>query len=91
MPKFIIEREIAGAGDLTKEDLSGISKKSCSILKDMGPKIQWVHSYVTDDKVYCIYNAPDEKTIMDHAEAGGFPANKITQVKNMIDPTTAES
>jgi hypothetical protein len=91
MPKFIIEREIAGAGDLTKEDLTGISQKSCSILKEMGPEIQWVQSYVTDDKIYCVYNAPDEKTIMDHAQAGGFPANKITQVKNMIDPTTAES
>ncbi|EEF81090.1 DUF4242 domain-containing protein [Methylophaga thiooxydans] len=91
MPKFIIEREIPGAGDLTKEDLTGISQKSCSILKDMGPQIQWVHSYVTEDKVYCVYNAPDEKTIMDHAETGGFPANKITQVRNMIDPTTAES
>jgi hypothetical protein len=91
MPKFIIEREIAGAGDLTKEDLTGISQKSCSILKEMGPEIQWVQSYVTDDKIYCVYNAPDEKTIMDHAIAGGFPANKITQVKNMIDPTTAES
>jgi hypothetical protein len=91
MPKFIIEREIAGAGDLTKDDLTGISQKSCSILKDMGPEIQWVQSYVTQDKIYCVYNAPDEKTIMDHAKAGGFPANKITQVKNMIDPMTAES
>lgn len=91
MPKYIIEREIAGAGDFTKEDLTGISQKSCSILKDMGPEIQWVQSYVTQDKIYCVYNAPDEKTIMDHAKAGGFPANKITEVKNMIDPMTAES
>ena len=91
MPKFIIEREIAGAGDLTKEDLTGISQKSCSILKNMGPDIQWVQSYVTDDKVYCVYNATDEQAILSHAEAGGFPANKITQVRNIIDPTTAES
>lgn len=91
MPKYIIEREVSGAGDLTKEDLTNMSQKSCSILKDMGPQIQWVQSYVTEDKIYCVYNAPDEKTIMEHAEAGGFPANKITQVKSMIDPTTAES
>lgn len=91
MPKFIIEREIEGAGKLTQEDLQGISQKSCSILKDMGPEIQWVQSYVTDDKVYCIYNAPDEQAILDHAKAGGFPANNITPIKNIIDPTTAES
>lgn len=91
MPKFIIEREIEGAGKLTQDDLQGISQKSCSILKDMGPEIQWVQSYVTDDKVYCIYNAPDEQAILDHAEAGGFPANNITPIKNIIDPTTAES
>lgn len=91
MPKFIIEREIPDAGKLTQADLQGISEKSCSILKNMGPQIQWVQSYVTDDKVYCIYNAPDEKAILEHAEAGGFPANNITQVKNIIDPTTAES
>ena len=91
MPQFIIEREIEGAGDLTQQDLTGISQKSCSILKNMGPEIEWVHSYVTQDKIFCIYNAPDEKTILDHAEQGGFPANNIAQVSKMIDPTTAEA
>ena len=91
MPKFIIEREIPGAGDLTQQDLTGISQKSCSILKTMGPDIQWVQSYVTENKIYCVYNAPDEKTILAHAEAGGFPANAITQVRNIIDPTSAEA
>ena len=91
MPKYIIEREIPGAGSLTAQDLQGISQKSCGILNDMGPQIQWVESYVTDDKVYCVYIAPDEATIKAHAEQGGFPANRISQIKTMIDPTTAES
>ncbi|MEY3107188.1 MAG: hypothetical protein RIT35_1361 [Pseudomonadota bacterium] len=91
MPKYIIEREIPGAGSLTDQDLQGISQKSCGILNEMGPKIQWVESYVTDDKVYCIYIAPNEATVKAHAEQGGFPANRISQIKTMIDPTTAES
>ena len=91
MPKYIIEREIPGAGSLTTQDLQSISQKSCGVLNEMGPKIQWVESYVTDDKVYCVYIAPDEATIKAHAEQGGFPANRISQIKTMIDPTTAES
>ncbi len=90
MPKYIIEREIPNAGLLTSEELQGISQKSCSILNAMGPKIQWLQSYVADDKVYCIYIAPDEATIKAHADQGGFPANKISQIKGIIDPTTAE-
>jgi len=91
MPKYIIEREIPGAGSLTPQELQGISQKSCGILRDMGPQIQWLESYVTDDKVYCVYIAPDEATLRAHAEKGGFPANRISQVKTVIDPTTAES
>lgn len=90
MPKYIIEREIPNAGALTAEQLQAISQKSCSVLNDMGPKIQWVQSYVTDDKVYCVYVAPNEAAIREHAEKGGFPANRISQIKTMIDPTTAE-
>jgi len=90
MPKYVIEREINGAGDLTSQDLTGISQKSCSVLQELGPKIQWVQSYVTQDKIYCIYIAPDKKTILDHAEKGGFPANSISEIKQTIDPTTAE-
>lgn len=91
MPKYIIEREIPGAGALTTADLQGISQKSCGILSDMGPKIQWVESYVTDDKVYCVYIAPDVETVKEHAEKGGFPANRVSEIKTMIDPTTAEA
>ncbi len=91
MPKYIIEREIPGAGSLTAQDLQGISQKSCGVLNDMGPKIQWVESYVTDDKIYCVYIAPDEATVRAHAEQGGFPANHISRIKTIIDPTTAES
>jgi hypothetical protein len=91
MPKFIIEREIPNAGSLTTQDLQGISQKSCSVLNQMGPKIQWLESYVTDDKVYCVYIAPDEGSIKEHAEKGGFPANRIARVKTIIDPTTAEN
>ena len=91
MPKFVIEREIPNAGNLSKDDLMGISQKSCDVLRSMGPEIQWVHSYVTDDKLYCVYIAPDEKTVRQHAEIGGFPANRISRVYNIIDPTTAEA
>ena len=90
MPKFLIEREIPGAGDLSAEDLQDISQKSCGILKNMGPQIQWVESYVMDDKVYCVYIAPDEEMIRAHAQQGGFPANRISEIKSVIDPTTAE-
>ena len=90
MPKYIIEREIPGAGALTAQDLQGISQKSCGILSDMGPNIHWVESYVTDNKVYCVYIAPDEATVRAHAEQGGFPANSVAEIKTMIDPTTAE-
>lgn len=90
MPKYIIEREIPGAGRLSNEELHGIAQKSCGILNDMGPKIQWVESYVTDDKVYCTYIAPNEQAIKEHAQQGGFPANKISEVKTIIDPTTSE-
>ncbi|MGR9045664.1 MAG: DUF4242 domain-containing protein [Gammaproteobacteria bacterium] len=90
MPKYIIEREIPNAGNLSPEELQGISKKSCSILKDMGPSIQWIESYVTADKVYCVYIASDENSIREHAEKGQFPANRISEVKTIIDPTTAE-
>jgi len=91
MPKYLIEREIPGAGDLTSADLQGIAQKSCGILKNMGPAIQWLESYVTDDKVYCVYIAPDEASIRTHAEQGGFPANRISQIKSIIDPSTAEN
>ena len=91
MPKYVIEREIPGAGDLSKEELQGISQTSCNVLNDMGPHIQWVQSQVTDDKIYCIYIAPDEAAIREHAEQGGFPANRISEVHAVIDPTTAEA
>jgi hypothetical protein len=90
MPKFVIEREIPGAGNLTAEQLQGISQTSCGVLRELGPQIQWLQSYVTDDKIYCVYIAPDEATVRKHAEKGGFPANKVAQVRAMIDPTTAE-
>lgn len=90
MPKYIIEREIPGAGDLSAEELKGISQKSCSILQNMGPQIQWVESFVTNDKVYCTYIAPNEDEIRKHAQEGGFPANNISEIKGVIDPTTAE-
>ena len=83
MPQYVIERDIPGAGDLGQSDLQGISQKSCGILKDMGTGIEWVHSYVTGDKVYCVYNADNEQLIKDHASTGGFPANKISEVKNL--------
>jgi hypothetical protein len=90
MPKFVIEREIPGAGKLTPKDLRAISRKSCDVLRGMGPEIQWVESYVTDDKVYCVYIAPDEAAVRKHAEKGGFPANRVSRVRSVIDPTTAE-
>ena len=90
MPKYVIEREIPGAGNLTAQELQGISQKSCSVLQNLGPQIQWVQSYVTDDKVYCVYIAPSEDMIRAHAAQGGFPANKISEIKTVIDPTTAE-
>jgi len=91
MPKYIIERDIPNAGALTPEQLQGISQKSCSVLHAMGPKTQWLQSYVTGDKIYCVYIAPDEASIREHAEKGGFSANRISEVKTIIDPTTAES
>ena len=90
MPKFLIEREIPGAGDLKPEELQAISQKSCGVLQEMGPRIQWVESYVTGDKVYCVYIAPDEAAVREHAKRGGFPANRVSEIKRMIDPTTAE-
>ena len=90
MPKYVIEREIPGAGKLSAADLQGISAKSCGVLRDLGPTIQWVESYVTDDKVYCVYIAPNEALVREHARKGGFPANKVSEVRTMINPTTAE-
>ena len=90
MPKFVIEREIPGAGKLSAEELQSIAQKSCGVLKEMGPQIQWVQSYVTDDKIYCVYIAPDEAAVREHAEKGGFPANRISQIRATIDPTTSE-
>lgn len=91
MPKFVIEREIPGAGKLSPAELQGISQKSCGVLREMGPEIQWVQSYVTDNKIYCIYVAPNEEAVREHARKGGFPANSVAQVRSVIDPTTAES
>lgn len=90
MPKFVIEREIVGAGKLPQQELQAISQKSCNVLQAMGPKIQWVHSYVTDNKIYCVYVAPDEETVRMHAQKGGFPANSVARVRSVIDPTTAD-
>ena len=91
MPKFVIERNIPGAGKLSGAELGGISQKSCSVLRNLGPQIQWVQSYVTGDKIYCVYIAPDAELIREHARQGGFPANSISEVKTIIDPTTAEA
>lgn len=91
MPKYIIEREISGAGNLTNQQLQEISQKSCGVLRTLGSEIQWVESYVTDDKVYCVYIAPNEQMIREHAKQGGFPANRVSLVKRTIDPTTAEA
>jgi len=90
MPKYVIEREIPGAGKLSRQQLQGISQKSCGVLEELGTQIQWVESYVTDDRIYCIYIAPNEELIREHAKRGGFPANRISSVQTIIDPTTAE-
>ena len=90
MPKFVIEREIPEVGTFSPEQLQAVSQTSCGVLRDLGPQIQWLHSYVTDDKIYCVYIAPDEETVRKHAQQGGFPANRISQVRSTIDPTTAE-
>jgi hypothetical protein len=90
MPRWVIEREIPGAGKLSDGELKGISQKSCAVLGELGPRIQWVQSYVTDDKIYCVYLAPDEATVRKHAQMGGFHANKVSQVREVIDPTTSE-
>lgn len=91
MPKYVIEREIPGAGNLSPRELQGISQKSCSVLQNLGPQIQWVESFVTGDKIYCIYIAPSEDMIRAHAQQSGFPANRISEIKSVIDPTTAET
>ncbi len=91
MPRYVIERKIPGAGKLSTQELQGISRKSCDVLREMGPEIQWVQSYVTDDKIYCVYIAPTAAMVQEHAQKGGFPANRISEVKTVIDPTTAES
>ena len=90
MPKFVIEREIPDAGKLSPEQLRTISQTSCGVLREMGPQIQWLQSYVTDDKIYCIYIAPDEDAVRKHAQQGGFPANRVSRIRTAIDPTTAE-
>jgi hypothetical protein len=90
MPKYVIEREIPGAGKIPPADLQAISQKSCSVLQGLGPQIQWVESFVTDDKIYCIYIAPNKEMVLEHAKQGGFPANSVAEVRTMIDPTTAE-
>ena len=90
MPKYVIERDFAGAGNLSPQELHAIAQKSCGVLQNQGPQIQWLHSYVTADKIYCVYIAPNENLISEHASQGGFPANRISEIKSIIDPTTAE-
>ena len=90
MPQYVIERDIPGAGDMSTDELKGASQQSCSVLRNLGPDIQWVHSYVTGDRIYCIYRAPDETLLRAHAEQSGFPANRISEVRAVIDPTTAD-
>ena len=90
MSKYVIEREIPGAGKLSAQELQAISQKSCGVLQQMGPQIQWVESFVTNDKIYCVYIAPNEEMVREHAQKGGFPANRISEVKSIINPTTAE-
>ena len=90
MPKFLIEREIPGAGNLSAEELQSISQKSCGVLRELGPQVQWVESFVTGDKIYCVYIAPDEAAVREHATRGGFPANSVSEIRRVIDPTTAE-
>ena len=91
MPKYVIERDIPKAGNLTQQQIQAISQKSCNVLQTLGPQIQWVHSYVTDDKIYCVYIAPNEEMVREHAKQGGFPANRVSEVKRMIDPTSVEA
>ena len=91
MPKYVIERDIPNAGSLTEHEIQAISQKSCSVVQNLGPQIQWVHSYVTDDKIYCVYIAPNEEMVREHAKQGGFPANRVSEVKRMIDPTSVEA
>ncbi len=91
MPKFVIEREIQGIGDASESDLQAISEKSCGVLRDLGPEVQWIHSYVTGDKIYCVYNSANEDLVREHARRGGFPADSVAAVKTVIDPTTAEA
>ncbi len=90
MPKWVIEREVPGAGKMSPDQIQAVSQKSCSVLNKLGPQIQWLHSYVTDDKIYCVYIAPNEEVIREHARQGGFPANKVSAIRRMIDPTSAE-
>lgn len=90
MPKYVIERDLPGAGNLSPDQLRAVSQKSCGVLRNLGPQIQWIHSYVTQDKIYCIYIAPNEALVREHATQGGFPANRISEVKTIIDPTTSE-
>jgi len=90
MPKYVIEREIPEAGKLSTQELQGVSQKSCGVLEEMGPQIQWVQSYVTDDKIYCVYIAANEGMVLEHAQKGGFPVNRVSKIKTIIDPTTAE-
>lgn len=91
MPKYVIERDIPGVGNLTPDQFRSVSQKSCDVLSNLGPKIQWLHSYVTADKIYCVYIAPNEEMIREHAKQGGFPADRISEVKLVIDPTSAEA
>lgn len=91
MPKYVIEREVPGVGKMSPAELSTLSQKSCNVLNEMGPQIQWVQSYVTDNKIYCVYIAPNEEMIREHAQRGGFPANQVTQIRSVIDPTTSEA
>ena len=91
MPKYVIERDIPNAGSLTEHEIQAISQKSCSVVQNLGPQIQWLHSYVTDDKIYCVYIAPNEEMVKEHAKQGGFPANRVSEVKRMIDPSSVEA
>ncbi|MGH9756590.1 MAG: DUF4242 domain-containing protein [Candidatus Acidiferrales bacterium] len=91
MPKFVIERELPGAGAMSPEQLHGVAVKSCGVLQNLGPQIQWMQSYVTDNKIYCIYIAPNEEMVREHARQGGFPANKVSQIRSIIDPTSSET
>ncbi len=90
MPKYVIERVVPGAGNMSRDDLKALSLRSCNVLNQLGPQIQWIHSYVTDNKIYCVYIAPNEEMIREHARLGGFPANQVSSVKTIIDPTTSE-